>query len=186
MFKYLTFVFGFVVVGLFVGVLSASANYSVLEQEYNLKSGQYLQFTIGTNTYIVVPNDASVESFFYVFDTENYVYMNGGIMNVYSKRSDGLYEKTTTVWNNGSHYGSYNNWIDFNGTYNIYTDDNKTSVFYSAPNPYVMKTVKSVEEIPAVMGAQMVGGGILSTGLMVLAILLGVFLVPRLIYSFLR
>lgn len=55
--------------------------------------------------------------------------------------------------------------------------------FFSASSPYVITTA---EQIPTEMKKVLVDGGLISTGLMVLAILLGVSLIPRLVRLFAR
>lgn len=64
-------------------------------------------------------------------------------------------------------------------TFDIYKDDSYKSVFFSEPR-------HPVTVVPRVMMESLVGGGILSTGLVILAIMLGVSLVPRLKFWFLR
>lgn len=69
---------------------------------------------------------------------------------------------------------------------NIYNDTTFNSVFYHAPSPYVIRTITAVEELPQTMKTTLVDGGLLSVALKVLAILLGVSLVVRWVYLFVR
>lgn len=108
---------------------------------------------------------------------------------------------TPIVQYNRNTNGKYNYWRIINGsngygwaevdkvvysTQNIYMNVSGDEIFFRVPSPYVMDGLVAVEELPQTMKAQLVDGGLLSVALKVLAILLGVSLVVRWVYLFVR
>lgn len=71
------------------------------------------------------------------------------------------------------------------GNTSIYSDNTFTSFFFNAPEiPIAARGYPEI--IPETMGKTLVDGGVLSMGLIVLAILLGILLVRRFPFWFLR
>lgn len=188
MLKKWAFILGFTVLGLFACSLEGEAstfNKSEIINESNFPV--FLEFQNGSESlkYIqVYPAGARL------YFESNRIYVMTTNYKTYKSNLDGTYSLHGT----GDTSSGFAYVMDYNSEFYKIIDTNTTvyngatgnDVFFTAPNPFVMSQAVRVEDLPKAMAETMVGGGLISTGLMVLAILLGVFLVPRLIYSFLR
>lgn len=75
----------------------------------------------------------------------------------------------------------------YHSTLPLYSSSTSNQPFFAPPPPpYLVAEKEGLKMIPQTMKQTMVDGGVLSVALMVFAILLGVGLVPRLLYSFSR
>lgn len=175
--KKIAFILGFISLFLIVGVGGVRAAETYTKQQLQNMSGYPHYVEMGGDIYLL-PSEGKL----YNSDSVLAVWYSGTLLKYSYDNNIGAYRFISAQNVSYGHGFDYTSRVTYS-TLNIYTDRTLKEVFYHAPKPVVLT---AVEELPVVVKANLVDGGILLVALTVLAILLGIYLVPRFLYSFAR